>query len=65
MTRTTPFPPEMRECAVRMVRDHEGEYGSQSGVAAKIRASGFPAGALRATTDWLANFKSAILVRAW
>jgi transposase len=42
--RTAPFSPEVRECAVRMVRDHEGEHGSQwsaiQSIAAKIGCSG-------------------------
>jgi len=42
--RTTPFSPEVRERAVRMVREHEGEHGSQwsatQSIAAKIGCSG-------------------------
>ncbi|MGR3435892.1 MAG: IS3 family transposase [Shimia sp.] len=42
--RTAPFSPEVRERAVRMVRDHEGEHGSQwsaiQSIAAKIGCSG-------------------------
>ena len=42
--RTTPFCPEVRERAVWMVRDHEGEHGSQwsaiQSIAAKIGCSG-------------------------
>ncbi|AWB24246.1 IS3 family transposase [Methylobacterium currus] len=42
--RTTPFSPEVRERAVRMVREHEGEHGSQwsaiQSIAAKISCSG-------------------------
>ena len=42
--RTAPFSPEVRERAVRMVRDHEGEHGSQwaaiRSIAAKIGCSG-------------------------
>ena len=38
--RTAPFSPEVRERAVRMVRDHEGEHGLQwsaiQSIAAKI-----------------------------
>jgi transposase len=41
---TTPFSPEVRERAVRMVRDHEGEHGLQwsaiQSIAAKIGCSG-------------------------
>ncbi|KMO44992.1 transposase [Methylobacterium tarhaniae] len=42
--RTAPFSPEVRERAVRMVRDHGGEHGSQwsaiQSIAAKIGCSG-------------------------
>jgi transposase-like protein len=42
--RSTPFSPEVRERAVRMVFDHQGEHGSQYGairsIAAKIGCSG-------------------------
>ncbi|KMO20884.1 transposase [Methylobacterium indicum] len=42
--RTTPFSPEVRERAVRMVCEHEGEHGSQwsaiQSIAAKIGCSG-------------------------
>jgi transposase len=42
--RSTPFSPEVRERAVRMVFDHQGEHGSQYGAvrafAAKIGCSG-------------------------
>ncbi|RVU21605.1 IS3 family transposase [Methylobacterium oryzihabitans] len=42
--RTSPFSPEVRERAVRMVREHEGEHGSQwaaiQSIAAKIGCSG-------------------------
>ncbi|GJD52532.1 IS3 family transposase ISMex33 [Methylobacterium crusticola] len=42
--RTAPFSPEVRECAVRRVRDHEGEHGSQwsaiRSIAARIGCSG-------------------------
>ncbi|AWB20701.1 IS3 family transposase [Methylobacterium currus] len=42
--RTAPFSPEVRERAVRMVREHEGEHGSQwsaiQSIAAKIGCSG-------------------------
>ncbi|KMO34434.1 transposase [Methylobacterium aquaticum] len=42
--RTTPFSPEVRERAVRMVHDHEGEHGSQwsaiQSIAAEIGCSG-------------------------
>ncbi len=42
--RTAPFSPEVRERAVRMVRDHESEHGSQwsaiQSIAAKIGCSG-------------------------
>ena len=42
--RSTPFSPEVRERAVRMVFDHQGEHGSQYGairsIAAKIGYSG-------------------------
>ena len=41
---TPPFSPEVRERAVRMVRDHQGEHGSQwaaiQSIAAKIGCSG-------------------------
>ncbi len=41
---TPPFSPEVRERAVRMVREHEGEHGSQwaaiQSIAAKIGCSG-------------------------
>ncbi|SFU58898.1 Transposase [Methylobacterium sp. 174MFSha1.1] len=41
--RTAPFSSEVRERAVRMVRDHEGEHGSQwsaiQSIAAKIGCS--------------------------
>src|SRR5690242_20097389 len=41
---TPPFSPEVRERAVRMVRDHPGEHGSQwaaiQSIAAKIGCSG-------------------------
>ena len=41
---STPFSPEVRERAVRMVFDHQGEHGSQYGairsIAAKIGCSG-------------------------
>ncbi len=44
MKRTAPFSPEVRERAVRMVREHEGEHGSQrsaiQSIAAKIGCSG-------------------------
>ena len=46
--RTAPFSPEVRERAVRMVRDHEGEHGSQwsaiQSIAAKIGAYSDEAG---------------------
>ncbi len=42
--RAAPFSPEVREHAVRMVREHEGEHGSQrsaiQSIAAKIGCSG-------------------------
>src|SRR6476620_8399443 len=42
--RTPPFPPEVRERAVRMVLEHQGEHGSQysaiRSIAAKIGCSG-------------------------
>lgn len=42
--RSTPFSPEVRERAIRMVFDHPGEHGSQYGairsIAAKIGCSG-------------------------
>ena len=42
--RTPPYSPEVRERAVRMVFDHEGEHGSQwaaiQSIAAKIGCSG-------------------------
>ena len=42
--RTAPFSPEVRERAVRMVREHESEHGSQwsaiQSIAAKIGCSG-------------------------
>ncbi len=42
--RTAPFSLEVRERAVRMVRDHKGEHGSQwsaiQSIAAKICCSG-------------------------
>ena len=42
--RTPPFPAEVRERAVRMVLDHQGEHGSQyaaiRSIAAKIGCSG-------------------------
>lgn len=42
--RSTPFSPEVRERAVRMVLEHQGEHGSQYGairsIAAKIGCSG-------------------------
>jgi transposase len=42
--RTAPFSPEVRERAMRMVRDYEGEHGSQwsaiQSIAAKIGCSG-------------------------
>ncbi len=42
--RTAPYSPEVRERAVRMVRDHEGEHGLQwlaiQSIAAKIGCSG-------------------------
>ena len=42
--RSAPFSPEVRERAVRMVFDHQGEHGSQyaaiSSIAAKIGCSG-------------------------
>ena len=42
--RTPPFSPEVRERAVRMVLDHQGEHGSQyaaiRSIAAKIGCSG-------------------------
>ncbi len=42
--RTAPLSPEVRERAVRMVRDHEGEHGSQwsaiQSIAAKTGCSG-------------------------
>ncbi|BAQ44860.1 transposase IS3/IS911 family protein [Methylobacterium aquaticum] len=42
--RTAPFSPEVRERAVRMVRDLKGEHGSQwsaiQSIAAKIGCSG-------------------------
>ncbi|CAO4155244.1 hypothetical protein LPLAFNJD_LOCUS4396 [Methylorubrum aminovorans] len=42
--RSTPFSPEVRERAVRMVFDHQGEHGSQyraiRSIAAKIGCSG-------------------------
>jgi transposase-like protein len=41
---TPPFSPEVRERAVRMVREHQGEHGSQwaaiRSIAAKIGCSG-------------------------
>ena len=41
---TPPFSPEIRERAVRMVREHQGEHGSQwaaiQSIAAKIGCSG-------------------------
>jgi transposase-like protein len=41
---TPPFSPEVRERAVRMVREHQGEHGSQwaaiQSIAAKIGCSG-------------------------
>lgn len=41
---TPPFPPEVRERAVRLVREHESEHGSQwaaiQSIAAKIGCSG-------------------------
>ncbi len=42
--RSTPFSPEVRERAVRMVRDHQGEHGSPyaaiRSIASKIGCSG-------------------------
>ncbi|BAQ48653.1 transposase IS3/IS911 family protein (plasmid) [Methylobacterium aquaticum] len=42
--RTAPFSPRVRERAVRMVRDHQGEHGSQwsafQSIAAEIGCSG-------------------------
>jgi transposase len=42
--RTAPFSPDVRERALRVVRDHEGEHGSQwsasQSIAAKIGCSG-------------------------
>ncbi len=59
--RTAPFSPEVRKRAVRMVRDHEGEQGSQwsaiQSIAAKIGCSG------ETLRNWVRQSGSGLLQR--